>query len=38
MGDEVWHEGMNPEIPEVKLIDNPYQYSKGATHAEDLEQ
>jgi 5-methylthioadenosine/S-adenosylhomocysteine deaminase len=37
MGDEVWHEGMNPEIPEVKLIDNPYQYSEGATTASDLE-
>jgi cytosine/adenosine deaminase-related metal-dependent hydrolase len=38
MGDQVWHETMNPETPEVKLIDNPYQYSKGATHASDLEE
>ncbi|HEX5512085.1 MAG TPA: amidohydrolase family protein [Actinomycetales bacterium] len=36
MGDDAWRQGMNPEIPETKLLDNPYtytQYSSAATHA-----
>jgi cytosine/adenosine deaminase-related metal-dependent hydrolase len=27
MGEEAWAQGMNPEIPEPEVIDNPYQYS-----------
>jgi len=36
LGDEVWRQGMNPEIPETKILDNPYQYTDfrtAATHA-----
>jgi cytosine/adenosine deaminase-related metal-dependent hydrolase len=35
MGDEAWIAGMHPEIPESKVLDNPYQYSdyrSTATH------
>jgi cytosine/adenosine deaminase-related metal-dependent hydrolase len=35
MGDEAWQQGMNPEIPESTVLENPYQYSdyRGeATH------
>jgi hypothetical protein len=36
MGDEVWHAGMHPELPEGgKVLDNPYQYTdyqSEATH------
>jgi 5-methylthioadenosine/S-adenosylhomocysteine deaminase len=28
MGDEAWHRGMNPDIPEKKVLDNPYTYTK----------
>jgi cytosine/adenosine deaminase-related metal-dependent hydrolase len=27
MGDEAWQAGMNPEIPEKKVLDNPYTYT-----------
>jgi cytosine/adenosine deaminase-related metal-dependent hydrolase len=27
MGDEAWVAGMNPEIPETKILDNPYTYT-----------
>jgi hypothetical protein len=27
LGDEAWHEGMNPEVPERKLKENPYTYT-----------
>jgi len=27
MGEEAWRQGMNPEIPESKVLDNPYQYT-----------
>lgn len=27
MGEEAWVQGMNPEIPESKVLDNPYQYT-----------
>jgi len=27
MGEEAWQKGMNPDIPEAKSVDNPYQYS-----------
>jgi cytosine/adenosine deaminase-related metal-dependent hydrolase len=36
MGDDVWHAGMHPEMPEGgKVLDNPYQYTdyqSEATH------
>jgi 5-methylthioadenosine/S-adenosylhomocysteine deaminase len=28
MGDEAWNKGMNPDIPEKKVLDNPYTYTK----------
>jgi hypothetical protein len=27
MGEEKWQQGMNPEIPEKKIMTNPYQYT-----------
>ncbi len=27
LGDEAWIEGMHPEIPEAKVLDNPYTYT-----------
>jgi cytosine/adenosine deaminase-related metal-dependent hydrolase len=27
MGEEQWQQGMNPEIPEQKMLHNPYQYT-----------
>lgn len=27
MGDEAWHQEMTPEIPESKVMDNPYMYT-----------
>jgi cytosine/adenosine deaminase-related metal-dependent hydrolase len=27
LGDEAWKKGMNPDIPETKILDNPYQYT-----------
>jgi len=38
LGEEEWIAGMNPEIPESKVLDNPYQYTEyrsDATHAAD---
>jgi len=35
LGDEAWQQGMNPEIPETKVMDNPYTYTEyrsAATH------
>jgi hypothetical protein len=36
MGEDVWHAGMHPEMPEGgKMLDNPYQYTdyqSEATH------
>ena len=29
LGDEAWAAGMHPEIPEVEILTNPYQYRKG---------
>jgi hypothetical protein len=26
LGPEAWAEGMHPEIPETKILDNPYTY------------
>ena len=28
MGEEAWLRGMNPEIPEARVLHNPYQYTK----------
>jgi 5-methylthioadenosine/S-adenosylhomocysteine deaminase len=28
LGPEAWTEGMHPEIPETKVLDNPYTYTK----------
>jgi adenine deaminase len=28
LGDEVWTSGMHPEIPEAKILENPYQYTE----------
>ena len=27
LGTEAWEKGMNPDIPETALVENPYQYS-----------
>jgi 5-methylthioadenosine/S-adenosylhomocysteine deaminase len=35
LGDDVWRQGMNPEIPETKVLDNPYTYTEyrsASTH------
>jgi cytosine/adenosine deaminase-related metal-dependent hydrolase len=37
MGDEAWLAGMQPEIPDTKILDNPYTYTEfrtGSTHAQ----
>ncbi|HEY9391954.1 MAG TPA: amidohydrolase family protein [Mycobacteriales bacterium] len=36
LGEEAWQQGMNPEIPETKVLDNPYTYTEyrsAATHS-----
>jgi cytosine/adenosine deaminase-related metal-dependent hydrolase len=30
LGPEAWDEGMHPEIPETKVLSNPYTYSRAA--------
>jgi len=35
LGEEGWRKGMNPDIPETKILDNPYTYTdyrSSATH------
>lgn len=35
MGEQAWRQGMNPEIPETKILDNPYTYTEyrsASTH------
>ncbi|HWN28450.1 MAG TPA: amidohydrolase family protein [Actinomycetospora sp.] len=35
LGEEAWGQGMNPDIPETKILDNPYTYTdyrSAATH------
>ena len=35
LGDEAWEKGMNPDVPETTILDNPYtytDYASGATH------
>src|ERR1700743_1767860 len=37
IGDEAWAQGMHPEIPETKVMDNPYQYTdyrSSSTHGQ----
>ncbi|MEJ2869114.1 amidohydrolase family protein [Actinomycetospora sp. OC33-EN08] len=36
LGEEAWTAGMNPEVPETKILDNPYTYTdyrSSATHS-----
>jgi hypothetical protein len=28
IGEEAWKQGMNPDIPETKILDNPYTYTE----------
>ncbi len=38
LGEEAWAAGMNPEIPQTKILDNPYTYTEfrtAATHTAD---
>ena len=35
LGEDAWRQGMNPDIPETTILDNPYQYTdyrSAATH------
>ncbi|QRP49275.1 amidohydrolase family protein [Amycolatopsis sp. FDAARGOS 1241] len=35
LGEEAWQQGMNPDVPEAKILDNPYTYTdyqSGSTH------
>lgn len=37
LGDEAWLQGMNPEVPETSILDNPYTYTdyhSGSTHGQ----
>ena len=31
LGEPTWEQGMNPDIPETKILDNPYQYTEFRT-------
>ncbi|WP_232668424.1 amidohydrolase family protein [Pseudonocardia sp. TRM90224] len=36
LGEEQWQRGMNPDVPDTELLDNPYTYTdyrSGSTHA-----
>lgn len=33
LGEEAWAAGMNPEVPETKILDNPYTYTEFRTAA-----
>jgi hypothetical protein len=33
LGPEAWQQGMNPEIPATKVLDNPYTYTEYRTTA-----
>ncbi len=36
MGEETWEKGMNPDIPETTILDNPYTYTEyhsASTHS-----
>jgi hypothetical protein len=28
MGEQPWQRGMNPDIPETAILENPYQYTE----------
>jgi hypothetical protein len=28
MGEDAWKKGMNPDVPETKVLDNPYTYTE----------
>jgi 5-methylthioadenosine/S-adenosylhomocysteine deaminase len=35
LGEEAWQQGMNPDVPETKILDNPYTYTgyrSASTH------
>jgi hypothetical protein len=35
LGEEAWAKGMNPDVPETKILDNPYTYTdyrSASTH------
>ncbi len=35
LGEEAWAGGMRPDVPETKILDNPYTYTEyhsGSTH------
>ena len=35
LGEEAWAKGMSPDVPETKILDNPYTYTEyhtGSTH------
>jgi hypothetical protein len=35
MGEDAWRKGMNPEVSETKVLDNPYTYTdyrSSSTH------
>ncbi len=37
LGEEAWAKGMNPDIPQTTILDNPYTYTdfaSGATHGQ----
>ncbi|MGD9986121.1 amidohydrolase family protein [Pseudonocardia sp.] len=37
IGEEAWQQGMNPDVPETTLLDNPYtytDYASSATHSQ----
>jgi cytosine/adenosine deaminase-related metal-dependent hydrolase len=36
LGEEAWQQGMNPDVPQTKVLDNPYTYTdykSASTHA-----
>ncbi|WP_420867457.1 amidohydrolase family protein [Actinomadura bangladeshensis] len=33
MGEEAWAAGMNPDVPETKILDNPYTYTEFRSEA-----
>ncbi|MGN9781134.1 amidohydrolase family protein [Nonomuraea sp. ZG12] len=40
LGEEAWEKGMNPDVPQVEVLDNPYTYTDygtSATHSNSAE-
>jgi hypothetical protein len=36
LGEDAWQQGMNPDVPETKILDNPYTYTgyhSASTHS-----